>query len=380
MFQMFYAVAIALCITTLFSSRAISGEPSQRVKSAIDRFANDILDKCHLEFTRHGSYTSGDMQPIRGESKQAFARYGSCLLAEQWIPTKPGAKADNTQNHQRFTDDGQPWIDVIYKFKGKSKSIITVACDPSYTPAQKLQAITQTAELGDFFLSFSQTDATLSQIAGRVPDQLVFDEPGRITAEYRTRFGLVTIVVGVIDGVDSLFSAKLTQLATDQYWPSEKPQPLSAATRSALGEHPGGLLFHEHILGVNYDAKHGKPFASLTHSDEYKALGKSMKSVGVCNLEFYNKLSGKDQVLVLRISIAEGATVNSLDPEFSKMQFGYKKGGDVVRRVDGASVDQVAAEQNRIPRGLWLLLSVGVVSVIATIVILTRRRNARTGV
>ena len=87
----------------------------------------------------------------------------------------------------------------------------------------------------------------------------------------------------------------------------------------------------------------------------------------------YRTSDDANEIEKLRIPIPEGEPVQSIDPEYKSLALAYR-GGEVVRQVDGKSLDEVIASDRRRNRMAKLAASLVSLIVISTVISLWIRR------
>jgi rhodanese-related sulfurtransferase len=95
------------------------------------------------------------------------------------------------------------------------------------------------------------------------------------------------------------------------------------------------------------------------------------QSVRVLRPTKYQKPVTAKDIEALRVQIPDGTEVLTADPEYRSLNLTYR-GGNVVRQVDGASLDQVIAEE-RSGRSWLFVGGAAVAAAVAAVVVLVRR-------
>lgn len=372
---------MAVCLAQLLvSHRAYADDTSdaRRIASAVGHLRDTVLDKCALTLSMAGTSWSGDKVATNTSGTLIFARFGTCVLTDANTSTSIPNHKPATYSIQLYLDSGQRSLGGLYQAQKGVKKFKSLSIEPKNKYDQDLFDALSQIHIESCLSRFGNTDSSLSQITELPPAEIIRGDNGSLEGRYSTPYGRVVLRTANRSGRDVLVSARLMQSASDWCTPHWK-RPLSTLPESVVGVHPAGLMSIESGLAVEYTSVTTQfPFTKIRIEDEWKDASRRWRSVKQLTPTAYRRLADGREIEALRIPIPEGQRVHSLDPEYKPLNLAYA-GGQIVRQVDGASLDQVVAETTRRPfRALWLIAAVGLVAVVAAGGIWLRRRAIRT--
>lgn len=377
MFRRFWhstLITSSLAILALVCPSQLVYGQDKLIEGCIERLQGEVFNNCIVKFGLDGSSSVNGKPQLVGDGSIVFARMGSSLFVDSMSRTWDADKSrpNETQSEQMYMADGARAISVLYNMKKQKPTIVAVSCDPSHTYDQEFGILTRKARLDDILAEFGSCNSTLSGLVKKEPDTLERDGKGKLLAKYSTKYGLV--ILHMVQAQDSfvLRSASIEQSATSIY-NSRFAQPLSSVKKSMLGKHAEGLTSCIHTVEFDYSSEqHAKPFDVMRITDKLTSGNKSWVGQSKFTLVSYTKASDLRDIDTLKIKIPDGQKVHSLDPKYKPLNFAYRR-GEVVRRVDGASLNQVVAEHGKTSRLFWVVVVLCTVFAISVTVVGVRR-------
>jgi hypothetical protein len=231
----------------------------------------------------------------------------------------------------------------------------------------------------DYLVSeFGPTGKTLVELTEPAPGSVKRTRVG-LTAVYPTVYGPLEVGIERIGGKDMITTVRMAQSPTDVYTSRFNGGKLADVRGSVLEETPGGLTSVITELVIDYKgATGGKPLSTITEKSVYTAAGKEYRGTRAVRLTEYRKCTSEKEVEALMVPIPDGQEVGTPDPDYQPLTLTYHK-GDVVREVDGASLDQVATERRVRRSVLYIVLPILAVVLLTggVLWINARRRAAR---
>ncbi len=128
--------------------------------------------------------------------------------------------------------------------------------------------------------------------------------------------------------------------------------------QSILDETPDGLTSVIHGFRISYDENSTRPFTVLTIFNSYAAAGKNLKSENILRLTDYKKCNNDAEIEAMRIPIPEGERVGLVDDPYKGTLALTYRNGEVVRQVDGASLEEVVTEERFHKKFLYIVVSI----------------------
>jgi hypothetical protein len=311
-----------------------------------------------------------------------FARYDNAVLADAMTLKfdKPGGRIDGKDLRdcvQHYMASGRRPIGVHYDLVKGKRIRRSVAVDPKQTYEWSFEAATRHVYLNMLLSQFGPTGKSLSEITRQPPSSVRAGQNSRVTATYPTEYGVVEIDLGRIGDRDVLVAARIFQSPKDVYTSLSEGKTLAEMTDTVLGPTPGGLTRATYEVTLSHDeAQPAHPFKTLTLTRSYTGAGKTWQGTQTVTLTDYRKCSSPSCVEELRIPVPDGTVVSSLDPEFRRLTLVYKD-GEIVREVDGASLDDIVAGRVPARRRLYYYAAAGLALVLTVGVVVYRRRRGR---
>ena len=376
---LFACFALAGAIAAGGKSRADDAKDGRRVHNSVLRLRDEVFNNCIVKFQLKGALERIG-SPVSTETGQlTYARIGSAIFTDRAIiahlPERAGQRAsDIPLYNQYFLANGRRCIGTTYKVSGSKRQIRIVHCDPTRTFDISLRAMCNSIFLDTLLVEFRPTGESLVEITKNEPSQIHRRPNGGLTAIYSTPYGNVEIEMEIVNGKDSIAGAKIEQGRNDVSSSYAKSEKLSDVRQSILEVTPNGLTSAKDGFRINYGSPgNGKPFASITTSTGVYAEGKDWRMERTLSLVEYRTSDDANEIEKLRIPIPEGEPVQSIDPEYKSLALAYR-GGEVVRQVDGKSLDEVIASDRRRNRMAKLAASLVSLIVISTVISLWIRR------
>ncbi len=364
--------------------RAGEVEDGLRVKAAVVHLRDEVWGDCIATMSVVGVVERNGAVVGRDTGTLVFARNGACVLSDtavahsQQISARDGRpRKDSNTRIQFFMANGRRCIGINYEPTKNGRRVVGLSCDPRRSYDDSFQALTRYVHLNHLVSWFGPTGSTLVELTGVPPGSVRTGKGGAVTGVYPTVYGVLEVTVDRVGGRDVVLNVRLTQAATDVYTSLFDGGKLADVRESVLGETPAGLTSAVTAFSFDYGRAGGSlPFSSLTVSAGSAAKGIEWRATHTLRLTEYQKCRSQEKIEALRIPIPEGETVDSLDPEYQSIALAYR-GGEVVRAVDGASLDEVAADRRFRHTAMYVALALAAAALLACLVWLYARRRAR---
>lgn len=364
-------LAIGLLPPVTAAQPAADGAIVQRV---VRQFQDEACNKCVINLNLNSVVRTVEDGTIYRAGKLVFARYDSAVLADAvtLASDKPGGSIDRKDLRdcmQFYLASGRRPIGVHYDVVKGERRRRSVSVDPKRTYEWGFEAATRHVYLSNLLSWFGPTGNSLAEITQQPPASVRAGQNSRVTATYPTEYGVVEVDLGRLGDRDVLVAVRIAQSSKDVYTSLSEGRTLAEMTDSVVGPTPGGLTraVYECVLAHD-EAQPAHPFKTLTVTEVFTGAGKTWHGTRTLTLTNYRKCSSPNCVEELRVPVPDGTVVSSLDPEFRPLTLIYQD-GDIVREVDGTSLDDVIA--GRVPVRRWvnyyaaagvaLLLAVGFV-------------------
>lgn len=202
---------------------------------------------------------------------------------------------------------------------------------------------------------------------------------GSYSAIYNSVYGTIEVGLEMFEDRYAISKLKIVQNKNDVYTGLSGTNRLSDIHKSILGDTPNGLISVESGLKISRQNNTGKPFSTIVSYNIYKSHESSWSSDRTLSLTEYRKIHNSDEITALHLPIPDGQSVQSLDPAYKSLALAYR-GGEVVRQVDGKSLDEVIASDQRRGRltkiGLIVLAGVVLLACIGLVIRWRVKRRA----
>jgi hypothetical protein len=361
-------------------------EAGRQVHAAALRLRDEVFDNCIIKMDLTAT---SDWTGMAGRQRQSgtaiFARVGACVLSDRSIKitetifgTDGQTQRDSYTHLQRFMASGRRYIDIVYEPTRTGKKVVHVRCDPRKSYDRSFLGASRFVYLDYLVSEFGPMGKTLVELTESAPGS-VKRAKGGLTAVYPTVYGPLEVGIERIGGKDVITTVRLAQSPTDVHTSRSNGGKLADVRDSVLEETPGGLTSVVTELVIDYkSATEGKPLSTITEKTVYTAAGKEYRGTRAVRLTEYRKCTSEKEVEALMVPIPDGQLVGTTDPDYQPLTLTYRK-GDVVREVDGASLDQVASEKRARRSVIYIVLPALAVVLLAGggLWIYTRRRAAR---
>jgi hypothetical protein len=362
-------------------------EAGRQIHTAALRLRDEVFDNCIVKMEQSAtSDWSGMAGRLRQSGTVVFARVGACVLSDrdvaltQNISSSDGQpRRDSHTYSQRFMANGRRCIQIDYEPTKTGKRVVHVRCDPRRSYDESFLGASRAVHLDSLLAEFGSTGKTLVVLTEVSPES-VKRTKGGLTAVYPTVYGPLEVSLERIGGKDAITTVRMAQAATDVYTSLFNGGKLADVRDSVLEKTPDGLTSLVTEVVIDYKGATGsKPISTITEKTTYTAAGKEYRGTRFVRLTEYRKCMDEKEVEALMAPIPEGQVVGTADPEYRPLTLTYRK-GDVVREVDGASLEQVATEKRVRRSVLYIVLPVLAVVLLAGggLWVYARRRAART--
>jgi hypothetical protein len=272
---------------------------------------------------------------------------------------------------------GRRPIGVHYDLVKGERKRRSVSVDPKRTYEQYFETATYHVKLSMLLSQFGPTGKSLAEITRQPPASIRAGQNSRVTATYPTEYGVVEVDLGRVGGRDVLIAARIVQSPKDVYTSLSEGQTLAELTDSVVGPTPGGLTRAVYECALSHDeAQPAHPFKTLTVTEFFTGAGKTWHGTHTLTLTEYRKCTSPNCVEELRVPVPDGTVISSLDPEFRPLTLVYQE-GNIVREVDGASLDDIIV--GRVPARRWVYyyVAMGIVLLLVAGVVVYRWRRVR---
>jgi hypothetical protein len=379
-----HLAAIALLATGLLPSvtaaqPAADGPIVQRV---VQQFQDEACNRCVITLNLNSGIRTVEDGTFYRAGKLVFARYDSAVLADAMMLSskKPGVSIDRKDLfncEQFYMASGRRPIGIHYDLVKGERKRRSVSVDPKRTYEQYFETATYHVKLSMLLSQFGPTGKSLAEITRQPSASIIAGQNSRVTATYSTEYGVVDVDLGQVGGKDVLIAARVVQSPKDVYTSLSEGRTLAELTESVVGPTPGGLTRAVYECALSHDeAQPARPFKTLTVTEFFTGAGKTWHGTHTLTLTEYRKCTSPNCVEELRVPVPDGSVVSSLDPDFHPLTLVYQD-GDIVREVDGASLNDIIA--GRVPARQWVYyyVATGIAVLLVAGVVVYRWRRVR---
>ncbi len=367
-----FSAILSICAICISQSalRADDSEEGRRVHRAVLHLRDEVFDNCIAKFQMDFTNLRDDKIDLSGFGKYVFARRDSLALIDVTTTLRAGVekdgrlRAESVRSRQNYVSKAHRCLEVSYYIVNTERKISSVSYDPKVTYKSYYHGLTNGVYLNGVLFSFGPSAENLADIvSSRVP--LIKRNTGSsLVAQYTTEYGLIEATLERIANRDRLVEVRMTQSAKDVYTHLSKGATLAEIQQSVLRETPGGLTSVIQGFRISYDDTSKRPFSVFTVFNSYAAAGKTWKSDRILRLTDYQKCNSDTEIEALRIPIPEGERVGLMDPDKKEITYTYRN-GDIVRQVDGASLEEVVTEERFHKKFVYVVVSIVGVALIA---------------
>jgi len=361
----------------------------ESLQSAIASLRDSAINRKILSFNlnAYGEKSGSRYHATTGTVE--FGRFDGaffCDVSELQRPVPHESDGESETSYiQAFLSHADRLRETNYSFDKKSRKFATeVSCSPKSNYDQDVGYLASRAKLEWAFADVDMIGMELAQIASNSPSIESTSSPTTARAVFSTRYGPVTLAAELREGHWCLTDLIHDQAASD-YYTKKLPDTRLSMVKS-LGRVPlkRGISSQKLAIIITWNRQSASSPAidairrEWTRSaDEIKLVEVvSMKCTGVVPLKSLEDLTNRN------IPIPDGSRVYAGDEEYHSVYLAFRS-GQIVREVDGASLDQVVAEVEHGKRNRLIYWIVGgtlaAFVIIVSIYFWFRRRRAHRG-
>jgi hypothetical protein len=383
-------LAVAIFFVLLVSMPlAHCADLPQSPDDVIRRLVEEFLDRRIVSMT-FTSQEVRDHQPYNGSSgRLTYARFSETFFAEALITWVPPRTDGNNEAYpaipianryvQLFKESGKPCLNLEFSVDSKSshKFLKSVIVRSDLSDDRVHDMIAEEACVRPFVRKFNNLPDSIFDISQKpFQNRSVSKDVTEFT--YDTVYGRFMITVGRVDDRDVVQRVILKQSRDDVYSYRNPKVRLSDKTHPVLKDSTGGLTESVVEIVVRYESDVTGPRLRSISIGEMLASAQSrweMKTI----LQIINSQTITDDtpIRAMVVKVPNNTKVLTDHKDLINTNLTYVD-GEVVRRVDGASLEKVVHEvqsNHRLSRLLWCLFGTASLAVL----ILIGRRLIRRG-
>lgn len=353
----------------------------RRAHQAVVALRDEVFNHCHIKLDVTIQADLNGAVQGRTTGKYVFARSGESFFADidvtETATPEGGRPARPIRiNQQHFMSAGRRYIDLTYDPKPGGATVHSVGIDPRNTYDDSLNTLTAYVGLRKILAEFGPTGKSIVELSSGPPNNVRRTPAGEVVCSFPTEYGPFEVGYRPIEKRDVVTLLRMAQGPTDVYTHQSKGRRVADIRSSVIGETPGGLT--SSLTSVVFSPPGDKPLSGMTIEEQLRAQGQVWRCVWTLRVAEYKSGLTVDQVDGLHLPIPDGTRALSIDPAYKSLVLAYR-GGEVVRAVDGAPLDQVVAElgfRRRLINALWVVAAIGVVLIGVFVVRRRVRRRA----
>jgi hypothetical protein len=362
----FYFLSFFIIFVLLSSSDLIAQE-SQTFKNhlsdALLRLYDQEVKGYHYKFSTEITFIDCGDKGINGKGTSEYCNFEENYYSDKYI--NYGSHFSKSLNrqvnpsldaYQFIKIKNTKLIGIYYEYLNNNlKQTKSVFCDPKAPFEKEMRRMYTNINFQNIFTIFQSLGMSPPDICKLVPIRTSVSPNGDLVGEYQTEYG--TMALNLVRQRELYYFAggTLKQTRQDRYT-SLGNIKLFEVKEAGPGELPQGLdtVTSSFLIKRNFQ-KENPEITEISSYSEQAGSGKSMQHSVKMTTKSVTKIKSIEEFKKLHLSIPEGKFVSSLDPEYRSLKLTYRN-GDIVREVDGTSLEQVVVEtQNR--KRMWLVLS-----------------------
>ena len=326
---------------------------------------------CIIKFDFKDEWSIDNAPYKRDIGRLVFARAkdavfcDACTQAESFVKNSDGYPVRiGLTNQQIYKKKGKPELNTYYQLDGSKPVFGAVGVDRKNSDERSFHRIATYVYLPAVLGSFSPLKESLAELTRSMPLSSVRSDGIIKTGTYITKYGPIQISLQIINNEPFVTRVRITRPSSAIFSsPPNKQEPKVGEIDSVWGRYKvSGLTSHEMGFQINYE--HGdnkRPFASIVTDEIHQADGKTWKIVETLKVTEYHRIHDDSAIQPLRLPIPEGSSVISSDSELKPLAL-VNRGGEIVREIDGASLQDVVLEQHASSRRFWWLLAGAIIA------------------
>ena len=355
-----YFLTSIVVLVSATIAHADDGVDGKRISDTVRKMRDQVFQNCIAKLKVVASNTVNGNVELKINGTYVLATCSELSLSDKSISMmidKPGRrKQEATHSQQLYLPRGKKSITIRYD--AVNKSIQGVSYWPHDDYALNYHGLTRDVRLDCILSRFGPFSQNIVDVVGSRVPTTKRNANGQLTGQYVTEYGLLAVTIERSGQLDRLKEVEMTQTAKDVYNSLSAGATLAEVRDSVLGKTPDGLSSVTSRFRFSYDNTSGRPFSELSLFDSYTATGQTFRSNYVLRLTDYKKCFDAVEIEALRVPIPEGERVGLVgDPYNGTLALTYRN-GDIVRQVDGASLEEVVTEERFHKKFLYVVVSV----------------------
>jgi len=262
-----------------------------------------------------------------------------------------------TRAYQYIKLQDKKLLGVPFRVDGKGqKQAERLFCEPTADYRLQMLFLTGNIKLEFLFFAFTELGITIEQLTDYKPGSVTSLENGSLMGEYTTEYGRMQITLVKNRGKFYLQKATLHQARGDRYT-SLLRERLKDIPDSGLGDLANGLDSASSEFILNRDFSQTVPtILQVVDLGRQSAGEKNYVSTNTKKVTSILPVLSLNDFDKYHVPIPEGMRVHALDPGFESLNLTHRN-GEIVREVDGASLERVVLE-NRNSKLRWKVLGI----------------------